>query len=143
MSTPRRLGSTGPTVFPIALGCMGMSGMYGPTDEKTSIATIHAALERGVTLFDTGDFYGMGHNEMLLGRALEGRRGQGLISVKFGAMRGPDGSWIGFDSRPAAVKNFLAYTLQRLRVSTSISTVRRASIRASRLKTPSAPSRTW
>ena len=116
MTTPRRLGSTGPTVFPLALGCMGMSGMYGPADEKTGAATIHAALERGVTLFDTGDFYGMGHNEMLLGRALQGRRDQALISVKFGALRGPDGSWLGFDARPAAVKNFLAYSLKRLGV---------------------------
>jgi aryl-alcohol dehydrogenase-like predicted oxidoreductase len=95
---------------------MGMSGMYGPADEKTGIATIHAALESGVTLFDTGDFYGMGHNEMLLGRALQGRRGQARISVKFGALRGPDGSWLGFDARPAAVKNFLAYSLKRLGV---------------------------
>ena len=116
MNTPRRLGSTGPTVFPLGLGCMGMSGMYGPAGENASIATIHAALERGVTLFDTGDFYGMGHNEMLLGRALGSRRGQALISVKFGAMRGPDGSWLGYDARPAAVKNFLAYSLQRLGV---------------------------
>ena len=116
MNTPRRLGSTGPAVFPLALGCMGMSGMYGPADEKTGAATIHAALERGITLFDTGDFYGMGHNEMLLGRALQGHREQALISVKFGAMRGPDGSWIGNDTRPAAVKNFLAYSLKRLGV---------------------------
>ena len=116
MNTPRRLGSTGPTVFPLALGCMGMSGMYGPADEKTGVATIHAALESGVTLFDTGDFYGMGHNEMLLGRALQGRRDQALISVKFGALRGPDGSWLGFDGRPAAVRNFLAYSLKRLGV---------------------------
>ena len=116
MIAPRRLGRTGPAVFPLALGCMGMSGMYGPSDEKTGTNTIHAALESGVTLFDTGDFYGMGHNEMLLGRALRGRREQALISVKFGAMRGPDGNWIGFDARPAAVKNFLAYSLQRLGV---------------------------
>jgi len=116
MTAPRRLGSTGPSVFPLALGCMGMSGMYGPADEKTGIATIHAALGSGVTLFDTGDFYSMGHNEMLLGRALQGRRDQALISVKFGALRGPDGSWLGFDARPAAVKNFLAYSLKRLGV---------------------------
>ena len=109
MNALRRLGSTGPSVFPLALGCMGMSGMYGPSEERTGTATIHAALESGITLFDTGDFYGMGHNEMLLGRALEGRRGQALISVKFGALRGPDGSWIGFDARPAAVKNFLVF----------------------------------
>ena len=113
--TPRALGTNGPTVFPLALGCMGMSGMYGPADEQESIATIHAAIDRGVTLLDTGDFYGMGHNEMLIGRALDGRRGKVLLSVKFGALRGPDGSWLGFDSRPAAVKNFLAHSLTRLR----------------------------
>jgi aryl-alcohol dehydrogenase-like predicted oxidoreductase len=113
---PRRLGSTGPSVFPIALGCMGMSGMYGPADETESIATIHAALDQGITLLDTGDFYGTGHNEMLIGRALRDRRGQALLSVKFGALRGPDGSWLGVDGRPAAVKNFLGYSLTRLGV---------------------------
>jgi len=111
-----RLGTTGPAVFPIALGCMGMSGMYGATSEQESIATIHAALERGVTLLDTGDFYGMGHNEMLIGRALQDRRVKALLSVKFGAMRPPGGGWLGLDTRPAAVKNFLAYTLTRLGV---------------------------
>ena len=112
----RKLSSAGPEVFPIALGCMGMSGMYGPSDEAESIATIHAALDRGVNLLDTGDFYGMGHNEMLIGRALKGRRDQALLSVKFGALRGPDGSWIGVDTRPAAVKNFVAHSLTRLGV---------------------------
>jgi aryl-alcohol dehydrogenase-like predicted oxidoreductase len=112
----RSLGSTGPAVFPLALGCMGMSGMYGPADEAESIATIHAALDHGVTLLDTGDFYGTGHNEMLIGRALRDRRDQALLSVKFGALRGPDGSWIGYDARPVAVKNFLAYSLTRLGV---------------------------
>jgi len=111
---PRSLGSAGPRVFPLALGCMGMSGMYGSADESESIATIHAALERGVTLLDTGDYYGAGHNEMLIGRALKDRRDTALVSVKFGALRAPDGSWIGIDTRPAAVKNFLAYTLVRL-----------------------------
>jgi aryl-alcohol dehydrogenase-like predicted oxidoreductase len=114
--TPRSLGSSGPSVFPLALGCMGMSGMYGPTDERESIATIHAALDHGVNLIDTGDFYGQGHNEMLVGRALRDRRDRALLSVKFGALRGPDGSWLGFDARPAAVKNFLAYSLTRLGV---------------------------
>jgi aryl-alcohol dehydrogenase-like predicted oxidoreductase len=95
---------------------MGMSGMYGPADENESIATIHAALDHGINLLDTGDFYGMGHNEMLIGRALRDRRDQALLSVKFGALRAPDGSWSGFDGRPAAVKNFLAYTLTRLGV---------------------------
>src|ERR1700688_4662811 len=110
----RRLGANGPQVFPISLGCMGMSGMYGHADENESIATSHAALDRGVNLIDTGDFYGMGHNEMLVGRALKGRRDKVLLSVKFGALRAPDGSWLGYDARPAAVKSFLAHTLSRL-----------------------------
>jgi len=112
----RRLGSQGLEVFPLALGCMGMSGMYGPADESESLATIHEALDRGITLLDTGDFYGAGNNEMLIGRALSDRRGKALLSVKFGALRSPDGSWLGFDGRPAAVKNSLAYSLTRLGV---------------------------
>jgi aryl-alcohol dehydrogenase-like predicted oxidoreductase len=95
---------------------MGMSGMYGQADERESIATIHAALDHGVNLFDTGDFYGNGHNEMLVGRALRDRRDKALLSVKFGALRAPDGSWVGFDARPAAVKNFLSHSLTRLGV---------------------------
>jgi aryl-alcohol dehydrogenase-like predicted oxidoreductase len=90
--------------------------MYGPADEGESIATIHAALDRGVTLLDTGDFYGAGHNELLIGRALRDRRTRPMLSVKFGALRGPDGSWLGVDTRPAAIKNFLSYTLTRLGV---------------------------
>jgi aryl-alcohol dehydrogenase-like predicted oxidoreductase len=113
---PRRLGSHGPSVFPLALGCMGMSGMYGPTDEAESLATIHAALDRGINLLDTGDFYGIGHNELLIGRALRDRRDKALLSVKFGALRSPDGGWVGIDTRPAAVKNSLAHTLTRLGV---------------------------
>jgi aryl-alcohol dehydrogenase-like predicted oxidoreductase len=115
----RRLGASGPEISALALGCMGMSGMYGPADEKESVATIHAALDSGINLLDTGDFYGMGHNEMLIGRALresKGRRDQILLSVKFGALRSPDQSWSGVDARPAAVKNFLAYSLRRLGV---------------------------
>jgi aryl-alcohol dehydrogenase-like predicted oxidoreductase len=112
----RKLGRTGPEVFPVALGCMGMSGMYGPADEAESLATIHAAIDAGVNLLDTGDFYGMGHNEMLIGRALHFQREQVLLSVKFGAQRSPDGAWIGYDARPAAVKTALAYTLKRLGV---------------------------
>lgn len=101
-TTPCKLGQT--PVFPLALGCLGMSGMYG------------AALDAGITLLDTGDFYGAGHDEMLIGRALRDRRDRALISVKFGALRAPDGSWIGFDTRPVAIKNCLAYSLERLGV---------------------------
>ncbi len=108
------LGKTGPAVFPIGLGCMGMSGVYGAADEAESIATIRHAVDRGVTLLDTGDFYGMGHNELLVRKAIEGIRDKVQVSVKFGAMRGPDGSWGGVDTRPAAVKNFVAYSLIRL-----------------------------
>jgi aryl-alcohol dehydrogenase-like predicted oxidoreductase len=116
MSLTRLFPNANLKLFPLGLGCMGMSGMYGHADESESIATIHEAIDRGITLIDTGDFYGMGHNEMLIGRAIEGRRQQVQLSVKFGALRGPDGSWLGFDSRPAAIKNFLAYTLTRLKV---------------------------
>jgi aryl-alcohol dehydrogenase-like predicted oxidoreductase len=100
----------------LGLGCMGMSpGIYGAADDAESIATIRAAVDAGITLIDTGDFYGMGHNEMLIRRALEGvPRSQIVISVKFGAMRDPAGGWGGNDGRPQAVKNFLAYTLRRL-----------------------------
>lgn len=111
----RRLGA-GVEVPALALGCMGMSGVYGPTDEAESIATIHAALDQGVTLLDTGDYYAAGHNEMLIGRALRDRPGRAIVSVKFGALRGPDGAWLGFDTRPAAVKNAVAHSLTRLGV---------------------------
>ena len=114
--TVRKLGAAGPEVFPIALGCMGMSGVYGASDEAESVATIHTAMDAGVNLIDTGDFYGMGHNEMLVGRALRLERDMVLLSVKFGAQRGPDGSWLGYDARPVAVKTALAYSLKRLGV---------------------------
>src|SRR3954449_12974111 len=111
----RTLGTTGPAVSALGLGAMGMSDLYGPADREESIATIHAALDAGVTLIDTGDFYGMGHNELLIGEAIKGRnRDDFLISVKFGAQRGPDASWLGYDASPAAVKTALAYTLNRL-----------------------------
>ena len=110
----RQLGKGGPFVSAIGLGCMGMSDFYGPADETESIATIHEAIDRGVTLLNTGDFYGMGHNEMLIRRALEGRRDRVFLSVKFGGLRTPDGRFIGFDARPASVKNFLSYSLRRL-----------------------------
>jgi aryl-alcohol dehydrogenase-like predicted oxidoreductase len=112
------LGQHGPLVSAIGLGTMGMSDMYGPADRGESIATIHAALDQGVTLLDTGDFYGMGHNELLVGEAIRGRARDAVqISVKFGALRGPGaGEWNGFDSRPAAVRNFVAYSLKRLGV---------------------------
>jgi len=113
--TTRSLGSAGPRVSALGLGCMGMSDFYGPADRAESIATIQAALDAGITLLDTGDYYGMGHNELLLGEALRGRaREQVVVSVKFGLMRAPDGSIVGNDLRPEAVKNFLAYTLRRL-----------------------------
>ena len=113
----RRLGSTGPTVSVIGLGCMGMSDFYGPTDRSESIATIHAALDAGITLLDTGDFYGIGHNELLIRDALAGRSRDNLqISVKFGALRDPARGFTGMDCRPVAVKNFLSHSLQRLGV---------------------------
>jgi aryl-alcohol dehydrogenase-like predicted oxidoreductase len=115
MFEKRKLGRLGPELFPIGLGCMAMSGMYGASDDTESIATIHAAIDRGVNLLDTGDFYGMGHNEMLIGRALAGRkREQVFIQVKFGAQRDPSGKWLGYDARPNAVKTALAYSLKRL-----------------------------
>ncbi len=113
----RQLGKSGPMASALGLGCMGMSGVYGPTDRAESIATIHAALDAGITLLDTGDFYGMGHNEMLIAEALRGvPREKYLLSVKFGALRDPASGWIGVDTRPAALKTFLAYSLQRLGV---------------------------
>src|SRR3954464_16094927 len=113
----RALGASGPRVSALGLGAMGMSDLYGPTDEGESIATLHAAIDAGITLIDTGDFYGSGHNELLIGRALAGRRREDVVlSVKFGARRGPDGSFLaaGYDVSPAAVLDRLAYTLRRL-----------------------------
>ena len=111
----RSLGMHGPRVSAIGLGCAGMSDAYGPTDEESSLATIHAAIDSGITLLDTADFYGMGHNEMLLREALRGRgREQVVISDKFGGLWDPKGRFVGIDGRPASVKNFLAYTLRRL-----------------------------
>ena len=113
-----QLGSTGPRVGQLGLGCMGMSDLYGPADRRESVATIHAALEADLTLLDTGDFYGMGHNELLIGEALAGRAGRenAVISVKFGALRDPAGAFVGYDARPQAVKNFATYSLRRLGV---------------------------
>lgn len=118
----RTLGSTGPTVFPLGLGCMGMSALYGEADRTESIATIHAYLDAvpdGTSaLLDTGDFYGMGHNELLINEALStasaAAREKALTSVKFGALRTVEGGFTGYDGRPEAVRNFLAYSLQRL-----------------------------
>ncbi|MGJ0454955.1 MAG: aldo/keto reductase [Methylocystis sp.] len=113
----RQLGANGPVVSAIGLGCMGMSAFYGASDHAEGVATIHAALDAGVTLLDTGDFYGMGDNEMLIAEALRSRpRDAAILSVKFGAQRDPDGNWIGFDGRPSAVKTALAYSLKRLGV---------------------------
>jgi aryl-alcohol dehydrogenase-like predicted oxidoreductase len=111
----RKLGAAGPEVSALGLGCMGMSGVYGPADRAESIATIHAALDAGITLLDTGDFYGMGHNEMLIGTALASvPRDRFLVSVKFGTLRDRHGAWLGYDLRPKAIRNFLAYSLRRL-----------------------------
>ncbi|MGW5359286.1 aldo/keto reductase [Actinopolymorpha pittospori] len=111
----RRLGAQGPEVSALGLGAMGMSDLYGPADRTESIATIHAAIDAGITLLDTGDFYGMGHNELLIREALRvGDRERVAISVKFGGMRDPAENWVGYDARPEAVRNFLAYTLRRL-----------------------------
>ncbi len=120
--TPRQLGRTGPHVFPLALGCMGMgkAGLYGDNDPAEGIRTIHAAIAAGVTVLDTGDFYGMGQNELLVRRALSelapGARDKVVLSVKFGALRGPNGAWLGPDGRPANVKNALGQTLSKLNV---------------------------
>ncbi len=111
----RRLGSQGPEVSAVGLGCMALSGTYGPVDDAEGVATIHAALDSGITLLDTGDFYGMGHNELLVREALkDGKRASAFVQVKFGGQRDPSGAFIGFDSRPSSVKNFLSYTLTRL-----------------------------
>jgi aryl-alcohol dehydrogenase-like predicted oxidoreductase len=111
----RQLGRTGPQTSVLGLGCMGMSDMYGPADRAEGLATIAAAREAGINLLDTGDFYGMGHNEMLIGEALKGvSRDEVVVSVKFGAQRGPDGGWLGYDARPQALKTACAYSLKRL-----------------------------
>ncbi len=111
----RKLGATGPTTSALGLGAMGMSDFYGPSDRAESIATVHAALDAGITLIDTGDFYGMGHNEMLIAEAVRGRpRDSYQLSVKFGALRDPAGNWLGLDLRPEAIKTALSYSLKRL-----------------------------
>lgn len=113
----RALGTNGPRVTPLGLGTMGMSDLYGPSDRAESIATIRAALDAGVGLLDTGDFYGSGHNEMLIGEALRGRRREDVvISVKFGALRDPAGGWAGHDNSPRSMRNALAQSLRRLDV---------------------------
>jgi aryl-alcohol dehydrogenase-like predicted oxidoreductase len=118
MMGTEKLGEGGPSVLALAVGCMGMGagGWYGTNDEAESIATIHEAIDRGVNLIDTGDFYGMGRNELLVGKALQGRRDKAILSVKFGVLRAPDGSFLGYDARPAATKSVLAYSLSRLGV---------------------------
>lgn len=113
----RKIAKDGTSVSAIGLGLMGMSDLYGAADRKESIATIHEAMEKDITLFDTGDFYGVGHNELLLREALQGqKREKAFIAVKTGVLRSPDGGWIGINNRPEAIKNNLAHTLQRLGV---------------------------
>jgi aryl-alcohol dehydrogenase-like predicted oxidoreductase len=110
-----KLGRNGPMVSAFGLGCMGMSGIYGPAEDAESIATIQAALDAGILLLDTGDFYGMGHNEMLIRDALKsGKRDRAFIMVKCGSLRSPDGKIVGDDARPQSIKNFLSYSLRRL-----------------------------
>lgn len=109
-----KLGSDGPLVSALGLGCMGMSGLYGETSDAESILTIQAALDEGISFLNTGDFYGVGHNEMLIGEAIKGRREQAFISVKYGALRSPEGGWTGLNTHPQATKNFLSYSLTRL-----------------------------
>lgn len=115
----RELGRHGAGVSALGLGCAGMSSSLScrtPAAEAESIATINTALEQGITLLNTGDFYGMGHNETIIGRALRNRPDTAFLSVKFGALRAPSGEFLGLDCRPKAVKNFAAYSLQRLGV---------------------------
>jgi aryl-alcohol dehydrogenase-like predicted oxidoreductase len=140
----RKLGTTGPEVSEIGLGAMGMSDFYGPADRGESIATIHAALDAGINLLDTGDFYGMGHNEMLIAEALQGRdRSKVVISVKFGALREPGGNWIGYEARPQSVKTFSLTRCAGSAPTISTSIGRRGSIRPRRSKTRWARSQRW
>ncbi|MBS1489733.1 MAG: aldo/keto reductase [Bacteroidetes bacterium] len=116
-----QLGKIGPTISTLGLGTMGMSDMYGTKESRhdtDSIKTIQAALDMGINFIDTGDYYGMGHNELLIREALKGRKDKPVISVKFGALRSPVGEWLGFDTRPESVKTFAAYSLIRLGVET-------------------------
>ena len=140
----RELGKGGPLVSAIGLGCMGMSDFYGPADETESIATIHEAIDRGITLLNTGDFYGMGHNEMLIRRAIEGRRDRVFISVKFGGTADP-GRAVHRLRRPAGGREELrelqpAAAGHRL---SSTSTSRPGSTRRCRSRRPSARSPSW
>src|ERR1700749_1963954 len=117
--TKMTLNGYAPVLSKLGLGCMRMSSVWGgpANDEKESIATIHAALDNGINFLNTGDFYGAGHNELLVGKAIKGRRDDAFISVKFGAIF-YNGQWIGLDLRPVAIKNFINYSLVRLGIDT-------------------------
>ena len=117
--TKINLGKNGPLVSKLGLGCMRMSSVWGGpvNDEAESIATIQSALDSGINFLNTGDFYGAGHNELLIGKAIKGRRDDAIISVKFGAIF-YNGQWLGLDLRPMAIKNFINYSLTRLGIDT-------------------------